>query len=169
MIEQGNSSEIAARHQHPETREALRAALLQLVQTARHELVVAAPALDAALWNGVAMGQALNRLISSHPRNRIRVVVEDSEHFLATCVRLVELARRLSDLVLIRRLGEPHRGLNQMFAVADRGSCLLQMDIGMIDATLDLDTPRVAAPLAARFDEIWEATDPLPGLHGFRL
>lgn len=169
MIEQGNSSETDTRHRHPETREALRAAALQLVQTAHHELVVAAPALDATLWNSAAMGQALGHFISSHHRNRIRIVVEDSEHLLTTCVRIVELARRLSDLVLIRRLGEPHRGLSQMFAVADRSSCLLQMDIGIIDATLDLDTARLAAPLASRFDEIWEAADPLPGLHGFRL
>lgn len=168
MIEQGNSDTTEDRHAHPETREALRAAVMQLVQGARHELAVAAPVLDATIWNSAAMSTALGHLVTRHHRNRIRIVVEDSEHLLATCARLVELARRVSDIVAIRRLGEPHHGLNEMFAVADSDGCLVQADVGVIDAKLDLGAPRLAAPLVQRFDEIWEASDPLPGLHGFR-
>ena len=169
MIEQENSSAAEARHEHPESREALRAALLQLVQAAQHELAVTAPTLDAAVWNSAAMAEALGHLVTRHQRNRIRIVVEDSEHLLTTCARLVELARRVSDVIAIRRLGESHHGLNEMFAVADSDGCLVQADAGVIDATLDLGAPRLAAPLARRFEEIWKASDPLPGLHGFRL
>lgn len=169
MIEQGNSDPTEAQHAHPETREGLREALLRLVRAARHEIAVVAPVLDAALWNSSAMGEALGQLATRHRNNRIRVVVEDSEHLLATCPRLVELARRLSDLVMIRRLGEPHRGLNELLAIADRDGCLVQADVGILDATLDLGSPRLAVPRLRRFDEIWEAADPLPGLHIFRL
>jgi hypothetical protein len=168
MIDHVNSKPAEARHSHPETRDGLRAALLELVRTARHEIAVAAPVLDAAVWNSAAMGEALAHLATRHGRNRIRVVVEDSEHLLATCARLVDLAHRLSDLVLIRRLGEPHRGLNELLVVADRDGCLVQADVGILDATLDLDTPRLAAPRLKRFEEIWEVADPLPGLHIFR-
>lgn len=169
MIEQGNSNPTEARHAHPETREALREALLRLVQAARHEIAVVAPVLDAALWNSAAMGEALSQLVTRHRRNRVRIVVEDSEHLLATCARLVELARRLSDLVLIRRLGKAHHGLNELLAIADHDGCLVQADVGILDATLDLDTPHLAAPRLRRFEEIWDAADPLPGLHIFRL
>jgi len=168
MIERKNLDPMESHHAHPDTRDSLHAALLQLVQEARHELAVVAPALDPGIWNSTAMGAALGRLATGHSRNRIRIVVEDSENLLAACARLVELARRVSDIVQIRRLGETHRGLNAVIAVADHNGCLLQPDAGVLNATLDLETPRQAAPQLLRFEEIWEAADPLPGLHGFR-
>ena len=53
--------------------------------------------------------------------------------------------------------------------VADGESCLYQQDIAAIDATLDLHAPHLAAPLALRFEDIWAASEPAPGLHNFRL
>jgi hypothetical protein len=72
-------------------------------------------------------------------------------------------------MILIRRLGEQHRGLAEMFLVADGESCLHQQDIAAIDATLDFHAPHLAIPLARRFEAIWAAGEPVPGLHTFRL
>jgi len=156
-------------HRHLKTRETLREAHLELVNTARHELAVVAPALEATIWNSAAMGEALGHFLARHARNRARVVIEDSEYMLTHCSRLVELARRFSDLLLIRRLGDPHRGLAEMFVLADRDSSLVQADIRLVDATLDLAAPRTAAPYVQRFELIWDASEPIAGLHGFRL
>ena len=169
MNDQNNSTDAGTEHRHPQTRESLRAATLDLVRAARHELEIVAPALDATLWNSAAMGEALAGFVAGHARNRARFVVEDTEHMLATCTRLVELARRFSDLLLIRRLGEVHHGLSSMFAVADREGCLVQQDVAAVDGTFDLGAPRLAAPYRRRFEEIWDASEAVPGLHGFRL
>jgi len=75
----------------------------------------------------------------------------------------------MNGLELIQRLGEPHHGLTEMFIVADGESCLFQQDIATIDATLDLHAPHLALPLARRFEDIWAASEPAPGLHNFRL
>ncbi len=156
-------------HRHPDNREALRDALLELVASARHELVVCATALDPALFNTSALHDALADLLTRHPRNRVRLVVEDTEDMLRSCARLVGLARRLSDRFALQRLGERHHGLNMLFAVADGASCLVQQDLGVIDATLDLQAPRQSAALVERFEDIWMASEPVPGLLGFRL
>lgn len=165
-----NPSEKSLReHRHPDTRETLRTAVLDVIARARHELLICSPALDATLYNGAALNEALAHFLARHARNRARVVIEDTEHMLTTCTRLVELARRFSDLLLIRRLGEPHHGLREMFVVADGESALVQPDVSVIDATLDLQAPRLAGPLVRRFEDIWAASEPAPGLHGFRL
>jgi hypothetical protein len=169
MNEQNNPETAGREHRHPQTRETLRAAMLELVGTARHQLDVVAPALDAAVWNSTAMGEALGHFVTGHARNRARFVVEDTEHMLVTCTRLVELARRFSELLQIRRLGEAHHGLAEMFMLADRENCLIQPEISVIDATYDVGAPRLAAPCRRRFDTLWEAAEPVPGLHGFRL
>lgn len=165
-----NSSDAEEKaHKHPETRDSLRRGVLEVILQARHELLICSPALDAILFNSAALGDALTRFLAGHAQNRARIVVEDTEHMLVSCTRLVELARRLSDLLQIRRLGEAHHGMTELFVVADRESCLRQQDTGRVDATLDIAAPRLAVPLARRFDEIWDASEPVPGLHGFRL
>lgn len=169
MNEHSNSAETGPIHSHVETRDALRAAQLELVRGARHELRIVAPALDAAAFNGSAMAEALGRFIAGHRHNRARVIVEDTEHMLQTCTRFVELARRFSDLLLVRRLGEPHYGLREMFMVADHDNCLYQADVALVDATFDLHTPKQAGALGRRFEEIWASSEPAPGLHHFRL
>lgn len=169
MNERENPAAAGPLHRHPETRDGLRAAQLELVGSARRELRIATPALDAALYSGAAMTEALGRFIAAHARNRLRVVVEDTEHMLQSCTRFVELARRFSDLLVVRRLGEPHRGLRELIMVADHDGCLYQPDVALVDATLDLRSPKHAGALAQRFDEIWAASEPAPGLHLFRL
>jgi len=156
-------------HRHPTTREALRDALLELLCASRHEFMMVAPAPDPAHWNTSAFADALGHLIARHPHARARMVVEDSEQLLRACPRLVELVRRFSDRIFIQRLGETHRGLRSQFAVADRDSCFVQTDPDQTDATLDLHAPRQAAPWLQRFEDIWSGTEPVPGLHGFRL
>ena len=165
-----NSSDAEEKtHNHPDTRESLRRAVLDVILRARHELLICSPALDAALFNSAALSDALTRFLAGHTQNRARIVVEDTEHMLVSCTRLAELARRLSDLLQIRRLGEAHHGMTELLVVADRESCLRQPDVSRVNATLDIAAPRLAAPLARRFDEIWDASEPAPGLQGFRL
>lgn len=169
MNEHENSKLPEPRHTHPKTLAGLHEALLEVAKQAHHELAFAAPALDAALWNGAAMRESLGHLIARQPRNRIRIVLVDTEHMLTTCERLVDLARRFSDLLMIRRVGEPHLGLSEMFAIADQRSIVVQRDVRLVEATLDVESPRAAAPYVQRFEEIWQASEPVPGLHGFRL
>lgn len=161
--------ETSGEHWHPTTRDALHQAVLDIVARARHEILLCTPVLDPAIYNTAAFGDGLAHFIALNARNHARIVVEDTESMLASCTRLVGFARRFSDLVLIRRLGESHHGMRQMFIVADNENCLLQQDVGVFNATLDFQSRRQAGPLVQRFEQIWDATDPAPGLHGFRL
>ena len=156
-------------HRHPATRDELLAAVVDCVTRARREILICGPMLDPAIYNRVALAEALGEFIARRASNRIRVVVEDTEHMLLADVRLVELTRRFSDMILIRRLGEPHRGLAEMFLLADGEHCLHQHDTAAIDATLDFQAPHLAIPLVHRFEAIWAASEPAPGLHPFRL
>lgn len=156
-------------HRHINTRDSLRAAAIDLIASARHEVLICAPMLEAAYFNRADLAQALGQFIARRAGNRIRIMVEDGEHMLQADVRLVELTRRFSDLILIRRLGEQHHGLAELFIVVDKASSLHQSDITTVDATCDFHTPSLADPLARRFETFWAASEPLTGLHPFRL
>ena len=169
MSDQSQSGAPAKEHRHLTTRDALQVAATDLIAQARREIVICSPALDPALYNRAALAGALGHFIARQAHCRVRILVEDTEHMLLGNVRLVELARRFSDMLLIQRLGEPHHGLTEMFLVADGESCLYQQDIAAVDATLDLHVPHLALPLARRFEDMWAASEPVPGLHSFRL
>jgi hypothetical protein len=169
MSDDSQSEAPVVKHRHPTTRDDLRIAAVDLIASARREIMICSPALDPALYNRAAVTDALGHCIARQARCRIRIVVEDTEHMLLSCVRLVELTRRFSDIIQIQRLGEPHRGLTEMFIVADAESCLYQQDITTMDATLDLHSPQRTGALAQRFEKIWAASEPAPGLHNFRL
>lgn len=156
-------------HRHLTTRDGLRAAAIDLLAGARHEVLICAPMLDAAFFNRADLTQAMGQFIARRAGNRIRIVVEDTEHMLQADVRLVELTRRFSDLILIRRLGEQHHGLAEMFMVVDKASSLHQRDVTSVDATCDFYTPSLADPLARHFETYWDASEPVVGLHPFRL
>lgn len=169
MNDNSKSNAPVKEHRHPTTRDDLSVAALDLIAQARREIMICSPALDPSLYNRAALTEALGHFIARQPHCRARIVVEDTEHMLLSSVRLVELARRFSDMIRIQRLGEPHHGMTEMFIVADSESCLYQQDITVIDATLDLHTPHLAAPFTRRFEDIWAASEPVPGLHTFRL
>jgi len=169
MSDHSKTDAPAKEHRHLLTREDLRDAAVGLIAQARREIVICSPALDPALFSRAALTEALGHFIAQQARCRARIVVEDTEHMLLSSARLVELARRFSDMILIQRLGEQHHGLTEMFIVADNKSSFYQQDINVIDATLDLHTPHLAAPIAHRFEEIWAASEPVLGLHVFRL
>ena len=169
MTSESQTNTTAKEHRHPVTRDELLTAVVDGITRARREILICSPMLDPALYNRVSVTDALGHFIARRASNRVRVVVEDTEHMLLADVRLVELTRRFSDLILIRRLGEPHRGLAEMFIVTDGEHCLHQRDITTTDATLDFHSPQLANPLAQRFEAIWAASEPAPGLHPFRL
>lgn len=154
-------------HRHISTHDSLRAAAMELVTSARHEVLICAPILEAAYFNRSDLAQTLGQFVARRIGNRIRIVVENGEHMLQADVRLVELARRFSDLIVIRRLGEQHHGLAELFIVADGTSSLHQSDISTVDAICDFDVPRLAEPLARRFETYWAASETLSGLHPF--
>jgi len=169
MIENRNLEPPETRHAHPGTRDEVHGALLELFQISKNDFAFAGPMLEPAIWNRSDTTEALGQLLTRHNRNRVRIAIEDSEYFLTGCTRLVELARRVSDILLVRRIGDMHHGFNQAIAVGDRAHCLVQKDATRYDATLDIGSPRTALLHLERFEEIWQSSDPLPGLHGFRL
>lgn len=156
-------------HRHPNSRESLRAALLELVRAARSGLRLVSPVLDPIVFRENAVTDEFGHFLARRAGNRILMIVEDTEQMLITLPRLVDLARRFSDLFLLRRLGESQHGLSKMFAVADRAGCLVQPDVGRFDATLNLNAPHQAIPLVRQFEEFWAGADSVPGLHMFKL
>ena len=141
--------------------EAVRDALPTLVDRAVRELALFAPHLPAGLFNTMAFSRALASFAARQRQNRVRLLVEDAQQALRDNDRVIALARRLSDTLLIRRVAEDDRGNRGVFLLADHAAYLQQHDLDAAEAILDTRGGPPLAELLQRFDEMWERSEPV--------
>lgn len=144
--------------------EQVRERMALLAEGARHDIQLFAPQLDARLFNGGQLTAALAHFVARHHHGRVRFLIEDGEQALRDNQRVIELCRRLSDFVDLRQVGEVHRGLREVFVVADRAGYVHQQDITKPTFVVDPAGRRTAVELAGRFEAMWEQSEPLTGL-----
>jgi hypothetical protein len=154
----------------PSTRRILRerseiaAQIATLVSQARREIALFAPELDPALFNTAALDHALIGFATNHRHNHARLLVEDAQQAVRDNTRLVELARRLSDFVDLRQVGEEHIGRRELFVLVDREGYLHQRDLTHPECLLDLHGHREAVELTQRFQEMWDRSQPIAAI-----
>jgi len=146
-------------------RAAVQARVLELALRARHEFLVFSPQLDARLFNIRELTQALTDLATRDRHNRVHILVEDTDQALRDNDRVVRLCQRLSDFVQLRRTGEEHLGLRELFVVTDRLGYLHQPDITNPEWVSAFAQQRAAVPLAQRFYEMWDRSEPVSAIH----
>ena len=135
--------------------EALALALASLIGASRRDVRIFAQRLNPAVFNSAAMTGAISQFATQHPRNRLRLLIEDRSDLLRDNGRLLDLARRLADAVELREVDDNDRGARDLFLVADRSASLVQEDIGRADAVVDRQAVE-ALKLIERFDAAWE-------------
>lgn len=154
----------------PTTRRILRergeiaAQIATLISQARREIALFAPELEPALFNTTALDHALIGFATGHRHNRARLLVEDAQQAVRDNTRLVELARRLSEFVEIRQVGEEHVGRHELFVLVDREGYLHQHDLAHPECLLDLHGRREAVELAQRFQLMWDRSQPIAAI-----
>lgn len=150
-------------------REELRDRFVIFFERAEREIRLYAPVLEAYLFNTEAMTNRLADFVAGHARNRARILVEEVDATLRTNDRIVELARRFSDAIRIHEIGPEDRGLREIYLGVDRASYVLQADVTRPEAMYDTAGGVEAARLTLRFDEMWDRSAPVTGLHPLGL
>jgi len=148
-------------------RSAVQERILELARRARHEFLVFSPHLDPRLFNTGDLAQALTDFATRDRHNRVHFLVEDTDQAVRDNDRIVRLCRRLSDFVQLRRVGSdyvPLRRVRELFVVIDRAGYLHQPDVANPECVSAFAQPRAALPLAQRFYEMWERSEPVSAI-----
>jgi hypothetical protein len=151
-------------HRRLKTRDAARDAIASLFQQAQRQLSIFGPQLDAYYFNTARIEELIGIFIARHHDNHIRILVEDSRQALLDNARLKQLAHRLPDCLRIRQVGENHRGLRDVFVVADHNGYFHQPNMERFESLVSQHAPRETVQLARRFQQMWEESEPAQGL-----
>lgn len=144
------------------TSEDNRQAALQLVTQARRSLAIFSRDLEPAIYNTADFVTAVQQLALRSRYSRIRMVVIDPLPAVTDGHRLIELTRRLSSYMEIRRPSEDHAKLAEAFLITDDTGLLYRPLAARYEGFADPDNPFEASTRLRRFDEIWETAEPEP-------
>ena len=152
-------------HRHLTTRDEVRAAVAALFEQAQRQVLIFGPVLERYYFNTARIEELMGKFIARHRTNRIRILTEDTHQVLLDNARFKQLAQRLPDCLSIRQVNEMHRGLKDMFVVADRTGYVHLPDVETFDGLTSIQAPREALQFTRRFESMWEKSEPAPGLH----
>ncbi len=146
------------------SREENRDGAARLAVQARRQIELFTPDLEPLLYDQAAFVDALSALATSHSRARIRILAQDFERVVKQGHRLVDLSRRLSSYVELRRVHEDYRSNNETFLLVDDYGLLHRRHAPRFEGVISFKAPLEVRRLRASFDEIWDRSEADPDL-----
>ena len=111
-------------------------------------------------FNSAARTEALRRFFVAGRSHRLLIALHEPETLERECPRLLALLRQFPMSIEIHRTLAQARSAADPFIVADDHSVWHQMHHTQTRAIVALHSPADAAPIAQRFDEIWDLSEP---------
>jgi hypothetical protein len=146
-----------------------REAALALARQATRSLHIFTYDLEPRVYDNEPFLQAVAALARRSPHSRIQILLQNSQLVVGQGHRLVELGRRLTTYIELRRPVEPHAGLPQTFVLADEVGTLYREISARFEGTLCFNAPRQARELLKLFADAWARGIPDPGLRRLHL
>lgn len=152
-----------------DSRDDNRHAVMLLASQAHRRIDLFTPDLEPALYDQSPFLDALTRLCLSSPRARVRVLAKDFERAVKEGHRLVELARRLSSYVEMRKVHSDYQENNEAFLLVDDYGLLHRRHAARFEGRCSGKAPLEVRRLRAFFGEVWERSEPHADLRRLHL
>lgn len=141
-----------------------RAAVEELLRSARASVVVLSPTLDSALFATRNCVESISALARRSRHTQVRILVEDAKAVAADNHPLLQLARRLSSKVTMRRLPDDHEPVKTSYMVVDGEAVWMQPDLDTYVGWSNLHDRVEARRLLDEFNWLFERSSEDPEL-----
>lgn len=146
-----------------------RHAALALVLQAKRSVQIFSRDLDAPVYDQTPFIQTLTTLATRSRHTRILILVQNTERVVVEGHRLVELSRRLSSFIEIRKPHSDFREYNQALLIADGVGMLRRPIADRYQGTLNFKAPLAAREYSEFFTQVWERSAPDPNLRQLHI
>ncbi len=146
-----------------------RVAALALAQQAKRSLHIYTRDLDPPVFDQQPFIQTLTALATRSRYARILILVQNTEHAVKDGHRLVELSRRLSSFVELRKPHSDFHEYNQAFLIADEIGLLRRPIADRYNGTLNFKAPMAAREYIGFFNQVWERSESDPNLYQLHI
>ncbi|MDB6062283.1 MAG: hypothetical protein JWM78_2386 [Verrucomicrobiaceae bacterium] len=128
---------------------------LDLTQQCHRQLRLLSNTLDPELYNSSAFADALSQLARRSRYSEIRILVLDAHAIVERGHKLVELQRRISSTIHLRRADCEPATIKENFLIADNRGLLCYSLKEPEKAWADYNNLPLAEDYSAQFDELW--------------
>jgi hypothetical protein len=142
---------------------------LALLQQSRHSLCLYTPDLEPWLYNHSSVQEACTRLLLASPRNRLRILLRDVGSPVSLGHRLLNLGRRVTSNLHIRRLNPDLPCEESAYLLADAHGLLLRPQADAWAGYACYNDPARVRQQQAQFDQAWNTSVLDPDLRSFLL
>lgn len=136
------------------------AAIDEVIATARKDICVFDRTLRMRGFGSPARIEKLREFLLAGRAHRLRIALHEPEQVQRDEARLMNLLRLLPAQIEIHRTIGQARDAADPFVVADDHSVWRQFHMDHPRAIVALHSPADATPIAQRFEEIWELSEP---------
>jgi hypothetical protein len=131
-----------------------------LAAQARRTLLLHTEDLEPAIYDESAFLDAVTRLSHAHSQSRIWILIQDSRKVVQHGHRLIEIARRLSSAIQLRRPAPQYRNYHESFLLADGCGYLHRPIAARYEGIANFYDPGKVAEFGKYFMEVWERSEP---------
>ena len=143
-----------------EGREAMRAALIDVIGKASRRLLILSQCLESGLYRDRAVVDAFKQQVLSQPRLEVKLIISDPKLAIQQAERLIELARRVNSKFEFREpIGSQHC-FEQEVVIADRTAYFYRDRPDNLIAKHGRKDPVGAHDLKQEFDARWQNSQP---------
>lgn len=136
------------------------AAIDEVIAEARRSLCIFDFTLSNRGFNAPGRAERMRELLVAGRAHRVRIALHEPEVLHRECPRLLALLRQFPMSIEIHRTLGQARGASDPFVLADDHSVWHQLHHEQPRAIVALHSPADALPIAQRFEEIWELSEP---------
>ena len=152
-----------------ETREDTRRAVVALISEVQRTVDILTPDLEPRIYDQAHFLDTLTRPALGQCRAKLRVLVRDPQRAIKDGHRLIELTRRLSSYMQIRKVHTDYADFTQAFLLADNYGVMHRTLAERFEGTVCFRDPLEVKRLRELFDEIWDRSEPDPELRRLHL
>lgn len=154
---------------HLETREDNHRAAHALIRQGRRTIDVFSHDLESYIYNQPDILVAFTHLTLGHASARIRFLVRDVQPAVKNGHRLIELSRRISSYIEIRKVHTEYESFTQAFLLIDDYGVLHRVAADRFEGTLCFKDPLEVKRLRGFFEEVWEHSQPDPNIRRLHI
>ncbi len=124
--------------------------------------------LDARLYDRSTFLDAINRLCTSNPLFRLRILCQNVKAAVINGNRLIELSRKHSNIE-IRQVNSDYQHYNEAFLLADCTGLIHRPFADHYEGVANFNDPISAKHRYDYFTEVWQRSEPHPDLRRLHI
>lgn len=142
---------------------------LSIAQQATRSLLIFTPDFDAPVFDRPAFIEAVKDVAIHSPHSFVKIIVKDSGKAVLYGHRIIELARRLTTHLQIRKASIDFKEYSSTYLIADETAYLRRPHANRYEGIAQFNARSDCKHLTNFFDSAWEKAEPDPELRRLHI